>query len=266
MKPKRSLLLLVCFFIASCNSNPKQNLVQPEPTETISVATITTLPSSTPTPVPNSTPTTVPIYTEISCAPSDNPYAEIPEMYAHEKPYMPNIPISQICTIEGSVSRGQVYKHQIAENLALCLVPDSIGWYLVISDLQPGNCENRSDHIVNFANMLTPPFHGNTTFFIWGPYFRNEDNTEYSDDSYKRYMNFVFSRDDYNTVYYSKACSMWGFASDCIRATQTSTEIEVPRTRGILTITELELGNLVPNEHAWIEYMEFKFEFYMADK
>jgi hypothetical protein len=58
---------------------------------------------------------------------------------------------------------------------------------------------------------------------------------------------------------------MWGIDTDCARATQTSTNI-IERSGGIFSITKLELGNLVPNSHAWIEFMEFEFSFYLADE
>jgi hypothetical protein len=91
---------------------------------------------------------------------------------------LPNIPISKICSFEGKVKKGQAYIHQFSKNLVFCLVPRDLGWYLVISDLEPGSCDDKSKNSANFAPMVSPPFHFNYTFTIFGMDFRNQDNTE----------------------------------------------------------------------------------------
>ena len=257
MKISRVSFLPIILLLVSCSSIATASPIRLTPT----FAKI-----STSTALPTPTATTVPIYTDISCKPSENPWAEIPEMYSYEKPYLPNIPISKICSFEGRVSRGQAYRHLITDNLILCLVPRIDGWYLTISDLLPGSCEDNSKNFADFTSMLNPPFHGNTTSLLFGSYFRNQNNTENIDGGFKRYMNFVFNREDSDTTYSNAACAMWRIDTDCARATQTSSNTDVARSRGVLTITKLELGNLIPNEHAWIESMEFTFEVYLADE
>ncbi|MCL4529210.1 MAG: hypothetical protein M1282_07330, partial [Chloroflexi bacterium] len=96
----------------------------------------------------------------------------------------------------------------------------------------------------------------------------NKENTGVNDGSlnvpqYEREFNFLFNRTDFDTYWYSYRCAEWRIPEDCAMATQTSTNIEIPRSRAKFTVTKLELGNLVPNKLAWIEYMEFKFEVYL---
>ncbi len=257
MKTNQAVLLLAIFLFVGCNSIATSNSVQREPIETS--ASLST-----------AMPTLIPIYEDTSCEPSPNPYVEIPEMYSHEKPFLPNIPISRICTFEGEILRGQFYIHKIQENLLFCLIPGGVmpdipdkgpeGWFIYISD----NCD--APIAENFAVPVNPPFHMNTLLHVFGWRFRNDDNTEDSGSGYERYINFVFDREDYDTSYYSLACSMWSSDTDCMRATQTSINTDVTRTRGLFSIMKLELGNLVPNSHAWIESMEFKFAVYLADE
>ena len=178
---------------------------------------------------------------------------------------------SKICSFKGEISRGQFYIHEIQENLFFCLVPGGIlpdtpdkgteGWFILISD----NCDMSKTNHLDFAVSVNPPFHGNTLRDLLGWRFRNEDNTEDINGGYERRITFVLNREDAMTAYDSLACSMWGIDSDCARATQTSTNI-IERSGGIFSITKLELGNLVPNSHAWIEFMEFEFAFYIADE
>ena len=257
MKNNQVSFLPIILLLVSCSTAATASPIQP-------TSTPTQTPTSTPFPTP--TVTAVPIYTDISCKPSENPFAEIPEMYAYEKPYLPNIPISKICSFEGKISKGQPYHHLMTENLILCLEPRIGGWYLSISDLLPGSCDVASKNFADFTSMLNPPFHGNTTSLIFGFEFRNQDNTEDRDGGFNRTITFVFNREDSDTTYSSAACAVWGIDTDCARATQTSTNTDVARSRGTLTITKLELGNLVPNNSPWIEYMEFTFEFYLADE
>jgi hypothetical protein len=189
--------------------------------------------------------------------------------------YYPNITISRVCTFDGRLSRGQFYKHQIMPNLIFCLVPSegmvsipNDGWDIVISDTRPGSCDIGSDDYLNFGPLVTPPFHGNLYFYVYGWHFRNKENSGNNKGSLntpqkERYFNFVFNRQDYDAVWYRGRCNLWGMDTDCAIATQTSTDTDVFWSRAKFTITELELGNLVPGSHAWIEYMEFEVKVYL---
>lgn len=254
----KSPFIAIIFFIAGCGQTSNLN-----PTQIKADATM--LPIVTNTLELTLTSTPVPIFTEMHCQPSENPFAEIPEMYSYEKPFLPNIPISKICSFEGKISRGQAYSHQIAENLVFCLVPRNEGWLIVISDLLPGSCQTGSDNFSNFTSMLNPPFHGNTNSLILGHDFRNQNNTENKEGNLKRYFTFVFNREDHLITYHHFACAMWRVETECTQAAQTNINTDVTRSRSIFSITNLELGNLIPNSFAWIEYMEFKFEVYLAD-
>src|SRR5688572_30271581 len=113
-------VLVVAFILASCA--PAAKVV---PTET-AFPTLTFTPSPTRTPSATATSTAIPVYTDISCEPSENPYAVIPDEFWYEKPYVPNIPISKICTFKGEIYRGQSYIHKLQENLFFCLIPGGI--------------------------------------------------------------------------------------------------------------------------------------------
>ena len=215
--------------------------------------------------------------TAISCEPASNPFDDksLMDPMEYEAGYYPNITIARVCIFDGQVSRGQVYIHQITQHLVFCLIPGGIfadvsdeGWNIVLSDSRPGSCDLNSEDYVNFGPIVTPPFHGNLWFYVYGWHFRNEENTGGNDGSVNapqevRYFNFVFNREDYETAWHAARCREWGMDDDCAFGTQTSTNIEVPRSRAIFTITNLELGNLVSGSHAWIEYMEFRVEVYL---
>jgi hypothetical protein len=269
VKLNQILFIAILLLLAGCSSITTPSPIQLEPTPTLA-------PISTVALLPTSTSTVVPIFTDISCQPSSNPFAENPMMSSDEyhAGYYPNIAISRICTFEGQVSRGQIYEHQIIDNLIFCLVPSGItgipdeGWHIVISDSRTGSCDFNSENYVNFGPIVTPPFHGNLFFDVYGWHFRNKENTGENNGSLntpqkERFINFVFDREDYDAVWYSTRCMLWGVDTDCALATQTSTNSDLSWSRAKFTITELELGNLVPGSHAWIEHMEFKFEAYL---
>jgi hypothetical protein len=100
--------LILILFLIGCNS-----IITPTLPPIQSEATFTAVSSKTP--LPKSTPTTVPVMTEISCEPSSNPFKDNPMMNSSEYGggYYPNIKISKVCSFNGKISRGQIYKHQI---------------------------------------------------------------------------------------------------------------------------------------------------------
>ncbi|MCP4359625.1 MAG: hypothetical protein GY796_16585 [Chloroflexi bacterium] len=267
MKTYQISLLAVILLLIGCSSNaeparihltPESTITQPPPTKS--------LPTSTRTPVP--------VKTEISCEPTSNPFPT-PSGLADSFQYNPNIDINRVCTFTGQVSRGQIYKHQITQDLVFCLVPGGIirdipdeGWNIIISDTRPDSCDHSSKDYANFGSRVTPPFRGNLYFDVYGWHFRNAENTGENDGSVnapqeERHLNFVFNRQDYETLWYAARCNRWAIDTDCAQATQTSTNTEIPRSSAKFTVTKLELGNLVPDSHAWIEYMEFKVDVYL---
>lgn len=257
MKIRKSFPLVCALLFVSCNSNVEFQPIHLKPTSTLEH---------------------LPIGTEISCEPVSNPFPT-PSGNADSFQYNPNIEINRVCTFTGHVSRNQTYKHQITHDLVFCLVPSGImpdvfeeGWTIVISDTRPGSCDFGSENYVNFGPIVAPPFRGNLFFDVYGWHFRNENNTGVNDESVnspqeERYFNFLFNRKDYEKVWYAARCSQWAIDADCAMATQTSMNVkitEIPRSRAKFTITELELGNLNPNSHAWIEHMEFKVDVYLS--
>ena len=103
-------------------------------------------------------------------------------------------------------------------------------------------------------------------FDIVGWNFRNADNTGENDGSVNapqeiREFNFVLTRKDYETERNAWRCLMWGL--DCPIGTEPDKPGEIPMSRGILTITDLQLGNLIPHDEAWIETMSFEVKIYL---
>lgn len=271
MKYNQVSLFIITFFLTGCSS-----VISPTPTKLDPTSTFT--PALTSTPSVAATTTTVPILKDMTCESVSNPFVKPPTMGETEysASLYPNIPITRVCKLTGHISRGQVYKHQITENLIFCLVPSGIfaevpdeGWSIVISDLREGGCNFASNDYVNFGPIVTPPMRGNLWFDVYGWHFRNKENTRENDGSVnapqkERFLNFVFNRNDYEIVWHSERCNQWRIDTDCAIATQSSVKSsDVPRSRAKFTITKLELGNLIPNSLAWIEYMEFMVEVYL---
>lgn len=196
----------------------------------------------------------------VSCQPVENPFPA-PSGLPNEYQYNPNIVISRVCSFTGKVTRGRTFKQEITQEIIFCLNPNSFwqengGWDIVISDSASDDCN------INFAGVVTPPFHGDNPIFIQGWQFRNENNTGESEGSIngvrkKRGFNFVFNRDDSEKIWNSHYLSPGSIKSDTTK---------IPRSRGILTITHLELGNLISGDTAWIEYMEFEVKVYLPSE
>jgi hypothetical protein len=66
-------------------------------------------------------------------------------------------------------------------------------------------------------------------------------------------------------MWHASRCGEWRMPDDCALATQTpaGSNVFIPHSRAHFTITEIELGNLIPHRHAWIEHMDFKVDVYL---
>ncbi len=199
---------------------------------------------------------------QISCEPATNPFDDNPLMSESEYNggYFPNIEIGRVCKFEGQVKRLEMFKQKISEDLVFCLIPDETGWEIAITDSSQNDCAE------NFSIPVTPPWHGENPLFINGYQFRNRDNTGANDGSVNAYQeirgfNFVFNHNDFEVMQSAYRCSHWFV--DCPNETETGNNIKVFWSRGIMNITHLELGNLMPNERAWIESMDFEVEIYL---
>jgi len=186
-----------------------------------------------------------------TCENTTNPFPK-PSGLADDTQYNPNIEISKVCFFTGEVERGQVYRQKIKDGLVFCLIPSSFwvengGWTINIGDEIGDECDD------NFAGIVTPPFHGNNATFVQGWQFRNETNTADSEGNaaQTRYFNFIFNQSDFEMIFKRRHL---GEAIDVA---------QIPRSRGVFSITELNLGNLVPNETAWIESMKFEVKIYL---
>lgn len=203
------------------------------------------------------------------CQPIENPFPT-PTGKADSFQFNPNIEISSVCSFNGQVSKGEIYKHQITQNLVFCLLPstswrENDGWEIVITDTMENQCDK------GFVRLVTPPFRGMNAVYIAGWHFRNENNTEENNGSVNapqeiREFNFVFNQQDYETILTAYNCSRWPWLEECLTAGEIRDLTNILRSRGIMTITNLKLGNLIPNEKAWIELMEFEVKIYLPEE
>lgn len=211
----------------------------------------TILPTPSPTTEPTIEPTPEPIIT--------------PEPYGGFSLYEPNILVKTIYSFSGQVTKDQIFEKHVSDDLLFCLLPFGSGWEIVISGKPADKCDYLSS---DFAGIVSPPFHGTNPIFIEGWHFRNVTNTgpNPNDGSVNapqenRWFNFVLSEKDYQAVWAASYCYHRGLCTEgteSLEPEQAKIIIEqTPKSRGTLTITHLELGNLVVGEEPRIEYMEF---------
>lgn len=172
----------------------------------------------------------------------------------------PRITIGKVCSFSGELKRGESFQKKITDGIVFCLTPNSFwqensGWTLNISDEIGEACDD------NFAGIVTPPFRGrDNATFIEGWQFRNENNTGESEanaitaNSTTRHFLFVFNQSEYEAIFNDA----FNLPTD-----ETIDASKILTSRGVLTITDLELGNLIPNETAWIESMKFEVKIYL---
>jgi len=172
----------------------------------------------------------------------------------------PTVTIGKVCSFSGELKRGESFQKKISEGLVFCLTPSSFwvengGWTLNISDETGVPCDD------NFAGIVTPPFRGgDNATFIQGWNFRNEDNTGASEanaitaNSMTRYFSFVFTQSEYDAIFNDA----FNLPTD-----ENVDASKILTSRGVLTIVDLKLGNLILNEIAWIESMKFEVKIYL---
>lgn len=205
------------------------------------------------------------------CEPTSSPFATPPTNDPNDVRvmYAPNVTIGKVCTFSGQVRRAQTYKHEIVDGLVFCLLPNSgwhenEGWNIIISDTMDDDCSK------GFNGIVSPPFHGMNPIFIAGWHFRNDTNTAENDGSVNapqevRWFNFLFDTDAFEAVWSAHSCLSWFQCEENGLTQDEAVKIiaTTPKSRGIMTISNLELGNLVPNDKAWIETMEFEVKIYL---
>lgn len=147
---------------------------------------------------------------------------------------------SRVDTIvfSGELERGQTFSRGFHDSLLFKLVPSRFGWTLSISTV------SRPEEDMT---RLTPPFHAvPNPRDIEGWHFRNEMNTGPNDGS-------VNAPDSVREFIFSPRV---GITINDPPSIEQIEQIKRDGT-GILTITSIELGNLIPNDHAYISRMKF---------
>jgi hypothetical protein len=211
-----------------------------------------------------------PAMNKTGCAPTASPFATpvTNDLSDVGVVYAPNITITRVCIFRGHVTKGQLYTHEIVKGLVFCLRPhtswhENDGWDIVISDATEDNCGQ------GFNGIVTPPFHGMNPIFIEGWHFRNDKNTAENDGSVNapqevREFNFLLNRNDFEKVWSAYSCETWNHCENGLTQDKAGNLIAItPKSRGIMTITNFELGNLVPNDKAWFESLDFEVKIYL---
>ena len=162
----------------------------------------------------------------------------------------------------GEVSRGQPFARRIDGDLVFLLVPDpapSLGWTVKV--IRPP----RDDE--DYSSVVTPPHRGINARFVEGWHFRNADNTgpnrgEVNAPQERRDFSFVTKREDYRAAADALERLLWRRAEDTDESRQQAMDVydRVTRGEGTLRIHRLDLGNLIPGQQAWIDFMGFTAE------
>lgn len=168
----------------------------------------------------------------------------------------------EVIFFTGKVSRGQSFVRDLDEGLRFRLVygaGDGEGWHIWVGDSE------QLDH--DFSRCVTPPFRGLNSRYIEGWHFRNDENSgprttdDHSAPQEARHFAFVLSEADYHAADGALDKLLWPYQyseEEVQQAQQIYDQLET--ATGVLTITGLELGNLIAGERAWIEQMEFEVE------
>ena len=165
---------------------------------------------------------------------------------------------SGVIRFSGEVLRGETFEKEISSNLVFRLVPRPQGW-----DIQIGNKTNPD---LDFSR-ITLPLRGINSRQLNGWHFRNADNTGINDGSVNapqeiREFEFVVGQEDYDIAFDALTKLSWPYDYTDEEVDEASEQIYggLKRGTGILTVTDMELGNLEPNEQAWFERVKFDVE------
>jgi len=174
--------------------------------------------------------------------------------------------VRESISFNGEVSRGQTFEKKLGQNLIFRLEyfdGDGEGWEIWVGDTA------QSGH--NYVRYTTPPYRGlNGNTDIMGWHFRNADNSgpRTSDDipvpQEVKKFHFILNETDYETAGDSLKKLMWSYdysEEEVDRAWEVHRQLQ--KATGVLTITHIELGNLVAGEMAWINNFQFTTEFWL---
>lgn len=167
----------------------------------------------------------------------------------------------RVTAFEAEVRRGQEFTHDLGENLAFGLIParDGRGWHIWMGDPQ--------QPLDDYVSVATPPYRFIRPIQIYGGHFRNSDNTGPNAPGAKnvnapqevRQFRFVDTPEQYGVARQALEIALWG-GGHSKAETAAARDLLLAGEgwgRGVLEITDLELGNLVPHQQAWIERMAF---------
>lgn len=174
-------------------------------------------------------------------------------------PELTSLPTS--IRFKGTISRHRIFEREIIHNLIFRLNPYGEDWEIWIGDKSP------TGH--NFCSVVTPPYHGINARFIEGWHFRNNDNSASNEPGRKnvnapqeeRNFCFVLNEADYQTAYGWLNEAL--LPSEKVHRQVMSRYKSLKLQKGVLRITQLDLGNLVMGQQPWIEHMEFEVEIFL---
>ena len=204
--------------------------------------------------------------TKVLCEPTTTPWniENWPYPQEYYAGFYPNITIAQVCTFKGQVTRDQLYKQKVAQGLVFYLSPSGFGgWSIGTTNEKDETSE------MNLCLPVTIPNHGWTQLDIRGVDFIEKQNLvgetiigSKENPVSQREFNFIFSIDDYKKI--EKYYDCWRYAMGC--PDNWGGTNKTPRSRGILNITKVQLGNLASKDQIWIESMDFEVEIYLPVK
>jgi len=154
-----------------------------------------------------------------------------------------------VASFAGEATRGQGFEQEIGQSLTFRLnyySGDGEGWEIWIG--------NQTHPERNFSAYVTPPFRGRNGRYIEGWDFSHAPETL----PQTRHFYFVLSEKDYQVANNALEKMMWPYKYSDEEVDQAWEAYEQLQTvEGVITITQLELGNPTTGELPWIEYMQF---------
>lgn len=160
-------------------------------------------------------------------------------------------------TVAGHVKRGDLFEQPLSDDLVFRLVPDSLGWTIVVGLRdQPGE---------DFVGVATPPFRGTNHRFLEGWHFRNRANTgpnvgDVNAPQHERVFRFARSAAGYRQAADAVDALLWGAPTQPERERAMEALEEASQGQGTLHIRAMTLGNLTPGAQAWFETLDFDAE------
>jgi hypothetical protein len=161
-------------------------------------------------------------------------------------------------TFTGDLLKGRSFEQRIGANLFFRLVPQELGWTIFVG--------SKADAENNFCGVVTPPYRGVNALQIEGWHFRNSDNSGPNETGPKnvnapqklREFYFVLSETDYRSAVDALQILLWPYSyskQQIDRAERAHADLR--KGSGTLTIRDLKLNTLEPDQQAGIEHITF---------